>query len=550
MDSSAATDPFFLDWGSSVNVNEDLRRTIRAEIEGIDSDIQKLQSNVKAEEKICNQLTKDFCYARNELMNLGRGATDDRDNSTMNEQIQMRLHDSLMTEIVSVITPPTTPDEKSSISPSDDIIPNMKKDDYSNERHLGKYLTKCSSEVKTLSTSIQKKKADYEDCESKLTSVQLDINNILNQIDRDQKTQDSWSDDVHEKTREFDSEKQRIQRVKDSIKRARNLNAHHAQRLANDVSIIDSILILLYHAILTFLYDLQYQSKELSERRADNTKTESNIDAKKKSLEDSLSHTSKKYAALVEKHSQLSNHIENFTTQLKKRKVLVSKRAHVKELCDEKRNVVENLRKKESDMKISLSDARKTLQAKETKFEEYTILQNDVSNLKAKNNIDEESTLIPAKERYPELLKEKETLAKVITDLYDTSNSTKEEIDLKRNDHKKILNDLDSTYKEKVVHLESLMSDIEKTKKLIDETIHSARKEAEETNKLAENLNEAIKAQSVINNEKKDQLDKVKREKLELTNKFKQKTYELRLMKLGADIILKTRQVEDEINRS
>ncbi len=245
---AAASDPFFLDWGSSVNVNEDLRRTIRTEIEGIDSDIKTLQSNVRQEEKISAQLTKDFAHARAELVNLSRGATDDRDNSIMNEQIQLRLRDSLMTEVVSVITPTTSPEKKSqpttanSFEEDEQMSPVgiQHSEDNTNERHLGKYLSKRAAEVKSLTTSMQEKKSSLEDYKSKLATIQYEIDTVVNQLGRDQKTQNTWSDDADEKRREFDVEKQRIRCVKDAIQRARKLNGQHAQRLANEVSFVYS----------------------------------------------------------------------------------------------------------------------------------------------------------------------------------------------------------------------------------------------------------------------------------------------------------------------
>ena len=248
---AAASDPFILDWGSSVNVNEDLRRTIRAEIEEIETDIKTLQSNVKVEERISNQLTKDFAHVRTELMNLSRGAVDDRDNSIMNEQIQMRLRESLMMEVVSVITPPSSPDNalpsndhdstnhhtESPVTISTTVQQESGSSNYSNERHLGRYLSKCAVEVKSLSASMDKKKASLEEDKSKLASIQYNINNIVNQIDGDQKTLNTWSEDVDQKRRELDVEKQRVRCVKDAIQRARKLNGQHAQRLANDVRI-------------------------------------------------------------------------------------------------------------------------------------------------------------------------------------------------------------------------------------------------------------------------------------------------------------------------
>ena len=185
-------------------------------------------------------------------MNLSRGATDDRDNSIMNEQIQLRLRDSLMIEIASVVTPSNSPDDKgeNAISSSssekhgmvddhDDAtspIPTQESVDYSNERHLGKYLTKCAIDVKGLSKSMKQKKLNLDECQSKLESMEYEINNILAQIERDQKFSNSWSDEVDEKRRELDIELQRMRCAKDAIQRARKLNGSHAQRLANDVS--------------------------------------------------------------------------------------------------------------------------------------------------------------------------------------------------------------------------------------------------------------------------------------------------------------------------
>lgn len=238
---AAASDPFFLDWGSSVNVNEDLRRTIRAEIEDIESDINKLQSSVKKEEKDSNQLTKDVAHARAEMMNLSRGATDDRDDSVMNEQIQMRLKDSLNAEVVAIVTPSRNPDSNNTSSrDASDVspIPAMGSEDDSNERHLEKYLTKCAAEIKSLTTTMQQRKMSLDEYKAKLASIQNEINNVGNQIDRDQKTQSTWSEDVHDKTRELDIEKQRFRCVKEAIQRARKLNGHHAQSLADDVRIL------------------------------------------------------------------------------------------------------------------------------------------------------------------------------------------------------------------------------------------------------------------------------------------------------------------------
>lgn len=95
------SDNFFLSWGSSVNVCEDLRRSIRKEIEDIDASISTLHDTVKAEDVTSNQLARDLSHARNEMENLGRGATDVLDNAVMNEKVRQRLMESLQDELAS-----------------------------------------------------------------------------------------------------------------------------------------------------------------------------------------------------------------------------------------------------------------------------------------------------------------------------------------------------------------------------------------------------------------------------------------------------------------
>ena len=56
------TDAAFIDFGSCVNVNDDLRRTLQSETTEIDNQIKFLQTSISTEESTCIQLNKDYSH--------------------------------------------------------------------------------------------------------------------------------------------------------------------------------------------------------------------------------------------------------------------------------------------------------------------------------------------------------------------------------------------------------------------------------------------------------------------------------------------------------
>lgn len=233
---SAASDPFFLDWGSSVNINEDLRRAIRADIDDIESSTHNLQNSIKSEEKSATQLTKDCTHAYGELLNLRRFARDDRDNSTMNMQIQMRLRESLANEVVSIVTPPSSPDLE-----SDDVEQDCRKEGSPGSRkdtsamNLGRYIAKCSTEVKNLKNSIKNELAAQEQFRENLTSLEYDSRSIENRVKKELEVKCTVNCEVDAKRKEHEAEKQRIRATKESIQIARKKSGDHAQKIADYV---------------------------------------------------------------------------------------------------------------------------------------------------------------------------------------------------------------------------------------------------------------------------------------------------------------------------
>jgi len=84
MDSAPADLLFF---GTSVDLNDDLRRTIRTEIDQIEQSTSIVSSQAKSEERSFGQLSKDLTRARNEMMEFQRGGSDYREEAMMNDEV-------------------------------------------------------------------------------------------------------------------------------------------------------------------------------------------------------------------------------------------------------------------------------------------------------------------------------------------------------------------------------------------------------------------------------------------------------------------------------
>jgi len=229
---SASSDPFFLDWGSSVNVDNDLRRAIQSETTAIDKEIRSLDNSIRTEDKTSSQHNRDFSHAQAELINLSRGAEDDKDNAAMNEQIQMRLSDSLAKEVIAVISQASS-EETVSTHRSEDDMPSTY-DAF--ELGMAEDVAKRARDVKNLKMSIQAKNENVDDWKSKLAEVTYQLDNAGSRIARDQKNQATWNDDVEVKRRESDAEKQRIRCTKESVYRARKNTGEYTTLTTNDVS--------------------------------------------------------------------------------------------------------------------------------------------------------------------------------------------------------------------------------------------------------------------------------------------------------------------------
>lgn len=97
--SSASVDPFLLDFGTSINVTEDLRHEIRSEIQEIDAKIAKGTQAHQQEQRVQKQLKQDLHHTFSEMRNLSRGAADRLEDAQVHSSFLNGLGTTLNTDL-------------------------------------------------------------------------------------------------------------------------------------------------------------------------------------------------------------------------------------------------------------------------------------------------------------------------------------------------------------------------------------------------------------------------------------------------------------------
>ena len=105
----ATVDPFILDFGTSVNVNEDLRRAIRAEIQELDDAIVVTTKSNTHEETVKRQLKQDLSHSLAEMQNISRGASEQLESAAVHSNFLSGLEKTLHVNLVKTtgVKPPT-----------------------------------------------------------------------------------------------------------------------------------------------------------------------------------------------------------------------------------------------------------------------------------------------------------------------------------------------------------------------------------------------------------------------------------------------------------
>ena len=265
-------------------------------------------------------------------------------------------------------------------------------------------------------------------------------------------------------------------------------------------------------------------------------------------MEENLRHLSTELSTTVNTDSELSSQLDSITKQFAVRKEIVAARVKVQQLCKDTKDRIGDIRKREGELLKELSELKEIMKEKDVHLQDCKRQKMEIEQLKATNDKEEKEVLAPAERCLPQLLEEKQALAKKITELHDCSVSEKEIFDTKKKSNTSILNNLNVIYEEKFEHVQVKKKEITDMKNLMEKLHTSTIEEIKEHDQITANLDEALNAQKVLVEEKKvEREEKIEASKLEWSNVLKLKNYEVQVLKNGADIIKKTKEIENTL---
>jgi predicted nucleic acid-binding Zn-ribbon protein len=228
------SDPTILSWGAGVNICEDLRRSIRTEIEdGIDPSIMNLQGNVKNEDRTSTQLAKDLHHARAEMLELRRSADDELDGAKMKDQVRTRLKATLKAELMTPMM------DVNSASPPD-LSDEGEKLDGRPPSTISAYLKQRVSELKERASTVEAERESLLQVKGAKDDLEDETQSLLGRIESDRLVDQVAAEkkEVTFHSEEFENEARRKRSTKDAVQQKRAECGQHAQQIADHVSTV------------------------------------------------------------------------------------------------------------------------------------------------------------------------------------------------------------------------------------------------------------------------------------------------------------------------
>ena len=259
--SSASVDPFLLDFGTSINVTEDLRREIRTEIQEIDAKLAKGTQAHQQEQRVQKQLQQDLHHTFCEMRNLSRGAADRLEDAQVHSSFLNGLDTTLNADVarptgvlpecrkspVSVLNTSTATSLKD--SPSSDASKEQEKSGPSKTNQ--EVLKEKEEMLKQLVQSIQEQTKQGDELRSQNKKWAIEKHQTLERIQS--KGLEAVLEQAQRKNQhaqvDVQNESQRRDQLVAKVQSVRSQCGKHAQQLADKVRknlLVSSFLLLLF----------------------------------------------------------------------------------------------------------------------------------------------------------------------------------------------------------------------------------------------------------------------------------------------------------------
>ena len=561
--STASPDSLLLEWGSSVNMNEDLRRAIRAECDEIDVTLSSLHDQIQMEERKQNQVQKDLHHAKVELLNLVKSGRDLVDGSMMNEQIQANLRETILMEIVAIVTPPTSPGtlvgEEDPLNCCDNEVGSSRKasaqctNPSPSEIGMGRYIVNLRTEMKKMTESIRATKKELVDTKNSNSFVRQEIKTLSGPIAQNQKIQASLAQDVEVKRKELEMEKQRFRSIKESLANTRKRCGDFAQQVVDEVSVRTFTFrtpTVITKVFFFLIFSTPFKSKKLALTKAQQSEEESRFQLELDSLKVKETKVKETFVAKQKESAEITGKLESLQEQLREYKDLKQKQASLEQatkeveeenklLCVEKQQLLKIQQELKEDLDSSQMELDK---AKEEQLRVEALVQD--------NDRREKEEIKPSQIELENILKESETIAKAISDLHEEEDSRQKNLQQNRKRNEEKLQEIFKEIVSKRDVCEEREKEISKLEEAISKNRDSTRKEIEEIEKMKTSFDSDIEAQQKKNQEEKYRLEKMQNENnnAELDNEIKESQFQLEVYKRGEELIKLTEDIECQLS--
>ncbi|CAJ1933794.1 unnamed protein product [Cylindrotheca closterium] len=537
---STSVDPFLLDFGTSINVTEDLRREIRSEIQEIVAKLAKGTQAHQQEQRLQKQLQQDLHHTFCEMRNLSRGAADRLEDAQVHSSFLNGLDTTLNTDVarptgvlpecrkspVSVLDTLNVTSLKD--PPSPDVSEGQEKSGSSKTNQ--EVLKEKEEMLKQLVQSIQEQTTQGDKLRNQNQNWVMEKNRTLERIQSEglvavleqtqQKNQHAHVD--------VQNESQRRDQLVAKVQSVRSQCGNHAQQLAD-------------------------KTKEIKALRADNEVKQVDMKSKVANAADSLSKQKEELGATKSSHGLVKSRMEELKQQ----------EAYYNDFCQARKTHEETLRT-EQEENGKLLQLLETLTAEQEKANQELEeskealgnaqqLHDKVFKKKAENDRLEETVMKSGEEERSRLAQEKEQLATQIgkhhAALVQAQNEQKETLANKmetKNEVSLKVARLESELKEKQDEVKTRASARQITKGMLEQELQTMIDKEEQIRSEHKTKMETLQAAHQASQVAAKQALEAAKEKAKL-QMAKERRF-LETIQIGAKIIEKANEKEEKLN--
>jgi hypothetical protein len=545
--SSACSDPFLLDFGTSVNVNEDLRRSIRAEIQELEDNVVALKGSAKSEERTQAHLKQDLVHAHTEMSNLSRGAADQLDNAGVHSSIVQRLEESLNVELVQSTGVRSSSSEgvvdRNGTGASPAAGAPCKNSDIIKE---------TTETMKTIGSSIREASESVDRAVANKKVLEDATQSIYNVVAAEKlpTVLETATGEMETRKKDTETKEQRQRAMKAAIQQTRTRCGTHAQKVADNVRTFLRLLLKCFplaHSHHSAFFLVISQTKDLNLLKREHAPQETSLqkdvlDAEEEAQQFRASSKSKAELSTVSTQlDQLEQQIREIVEICKAREQKKLERTKIYEEA-------KALASEKQELEVKVASARAKRDAANKALEDAQALEAATCEAKQANDMLEVSRVVPGRTERVELAVEKEKLARIIGTLHENTTIEQSRFKAEEKENAAILNSLQeelARVKEDSEGKESKLGHFIRIRDESKETWEREIKEHESLGHKYQLANEAERARAEdISKERKKRCD----ERLEIAkSKASERERYLQVLVYGTELLDNTRDAERKL---